>query len=106
VRRGGFVLRVYENSLSLAFALLFVASFALHAATGVVEYNEELMAHGQPAASVAEYVPAAQFWFESFQNWQTEFLSLAAMVGLTIFLRQRGSPESKPVDPGTRETGR
>jgi hypothetical protein len=64
--RRGFVLRVYENSLSLAFALLFVASFALHAATG--EYNEELMAHGQPAASVAEYVAAAQFRFESFQN--------------------------------------
>ncbi len=45
-----------------------------------------------------DYVASSQFWFESFQNWQSEFLSLAAMVALTIFLRQRGSPESKPVD--------
>mgnify|MGYP003576608782 CR=1 FL=1 len=53
---------------------------------------------GEPVATLAEYVVSSQFWFESFQNWQSEFLSLAAMVILSIFLRQRGSPESKPVD--------
>ncbi len=106
VRRGGFVLTVYENSLSLAFALLFFASFALHAATGVAAYNEEQVEHGVPPVSTAEYIVSPQFWFESFQNWQSEFLSLAAMVVFTIFLRQRGSPESKPVDAGTWETGR
>ena len=106
VRRGGIALTLYENSLSLAFATLFLASFALHAATGVVEYNEEQLAHGQPAVSVTEYMISPQFWFESFQNWQSEFLSLAAMVVFTIFLRQRGSPESKPVDAGMWETGR
>jgi hypothetical protein len=98
VRRGGVALILYENSLSIAFALLFVASLSLHAATGVVEYNAERMAHGQPPATTMGYVASSQFWFESFQNWQSEFLSLAAMVIFTIFLRQRGSPESKPVD--------
>jgi hypothetical protein len=105
VRRGGLALALYENSLSIAFALLFVVSFALHATTGVVEYNEQRMAHGEPEATVAEYVQSSTFWFESFQNWQSEFLSLAAMVGFSIFLRQRGSPESKPVDAPTWETG-
>lgn len=105
VRRGGFVLVLYENSLSLAFALLFLASFALHAATGLHDFNAERMAHGRPPATSLEYAGSARFWFESFQNWQSEFLSLAAMVALSIFLRQRGSPESKPVDAPTWETG-
>ena len=105
VRKGGFVLVLYEYSLSIAFAVLFVASFTLHAATGVKEFNEERMAHGQPAATVIEYATSSRFWFESFQNWQSEFLSLAAMVTFSIFLRQRGSPESKPVDAPTWETG-
>jgi len=98
VRRGGLVLRLYENSLSLAFAALFIASLALHATTGVVHYNEERAAHGEPPVATLRYAASSQFWFESFQNWQSEFLSLAAMVTFTIFLRQRGSPESKPVD--------
>jgi hypothetical protein len=105
VRTGGLVLTLYENSLSLAFALLFVASFTLHAVTGVHEFNEDRMAHGQPPATVAGYATSSRFWFESFQNWQSEFLSLAAMVSFTIVLRQRGSPESKPVDAPMWETG-
>jgi hypothetical protein len=98
VRKGGLVLLVYENSLSLAFAFLFLISFVLHATTGVVHYNEERAAHGETPVSTLGYAASSQFWFESFQNWQSEFLSLAAMVALTIVLRQRGSPESKPVD--------
>lgn len=105
VRKGGIVLRLYENSLSIAFALLFVVSFWLHAASGVVEYNEERMAHGIPPATVLGYVQSSTFWFESFQNWQSEFLSLAAMVIFSIYLRQRGSPESKPVDAPVWDTG-
>lgn len=105
VRRGGLVLRLYENSLSIAFAVLFIGSLVLHAATGVTEYNEQRVAHGEPPATTAEYAWSSQFWFESFQNWQSEFLSLAAMVGLSIFLRQRGSPESKPVDAPLWDTG-
>ena len=105
VRRGGFVLTLYENSLSIAFALLFVVSFALHAYSGAHEYNSAQREHGQPPISAMAYLGTARFWFESFQNWQSEFLSLAAMVTFTIFLRQRGSPESKPVDAPCWDTG-
>ena len=105
VRKGGFILRLYANSLSLAFALLFLVSFVLHARTGLVNYNEERMEHGQVPVTLGDFTTSSQFWFESFQNWQSEFLSLAAMVTFTIFLRQRGSPESKPVDAPTWETG-
>lgn len=105
VRKGGFVLRVYENSLSLAFLLLFALSFALHAVGGAADFNEERAAHGEPAVTVAEYIAGPRFWFESFQNWQSEFLAIWAMVVLSIFLRQRGSPESKPVDAPHFQTG-
>ncbi len=106
VRRGGWVLTLYENSLSLAFALLFLASFTLHALTGVREFNAEQIAHGNRPATTLQYLAGPRFWFESFQNWQSEFLSLAAMVTFTIVLRQRGSPESKPVDAAIWDTGR
>ncbi|HEV3469406.1 MAG TPA: DUF6766 family protein [Pyrinomonadaceae bacterium] len=99
VRRGGWVLKLYENSLSLAFAVLFILSLALHAVGGVEEYNQELFDHGAAGQQLTalEYMATSRFWFESFQNWQSEFLSVFAMVVLTIFLRQRASPESKPV---------
>ena len=105
VRRGGIVLKLYENSLSLAFGSLFLMSLTLHAVTGLREYNQELEAHGRVAVTIGGYLASSQFWFESFQNWQSEFLSLVGMVMLSIFLRQRGSPESKPVAAATWETG-
>jgi hypothetical protein len=105
VRRGGWVLRVYENSLSIAFLLLFLVSFVLHAMGGTRAYNEEQVTHGGDAIGLLEYARSAQFWFESFQNWQSEFLALVGMVVLSIFLRQRGSPESKPVDAPNSHTG-
>ena len=105
VRQGGFVLKIYQNSLSLAFLLLFLISFALHAIGGAGEYSEEQMEHGQPPVSTLAYLATSRFWFESFQNWQSEFLAVAAMVILSIFLRQKGSPESKPVDSPHSETG-
>lgn len=104
VRRGGWVLAMYERSLLVAFALLFFASISLHATTGRHHFNEERIAHGELPVGTWRYVSSSQFWFESFQNWQSEFLSLAAMVVFTIFLRQRGSPESKPVDAPYWET--
>jgi hypothetical protein len=60
--------------------------------------------HGQAAISVWRYVTTSQFWFESMQNWQSEFIAVAAIVGLSIFLRQRGSAESKPVAEPHRHT--
>jgi hypothetical protein len=98
VRRGGWILKLYENSLVLAFLLLFLISIVLHAIGGMRAFNEEQAAQGGATVSLLQYVQGAQFWFESLQNWQSEFLSLLAMVVLSIFLRQRGSPESKPVD--------
>jgi hypothetical protein len=106
VRKGGLILTLYENSLVLTFVALFALSFALHAVGGANDYNEEAAAHGQTEqVSAAQYVATSRFWFESFQNWQSEFLSLAAMVGFSIFLRQRGSPESKPVAASHSHTG-
>jgi hypothetical protein len=99
VRRKGWVLKVYEHSLSLAFLLFFLISIALHAVSGVAEYNQEQAAHGNAESlSVLQYAATSRFWFESLQNWQSEFLAIGSMVVLSIFLRQRGSPESKPVD--------
>ena len=105
VRRGGWILKLYENSLSLAFLLFFLISIALHAVAGRAEYNDEQAAHAETGVSLLQYVGSSRFWFESFQNWQSEFLALASMVVLSIFLRQRGSPESKPVDAPHHETG-
>ena len=104
VKRGGWALAVYEHSLAIAFFALFFASWALHALGGVSAFNEEQIQHGQPAISVWRYVTTAQFWFESMQNWQSEFIAVAAIIGLSIFLRQRGSAESKPVADPHRET--
>ena len=104
VRRGGWVLGLYENSLSLAFVALFLVSFFLHAVGGTTEFNQEAIAHGSPPVSTATYVSTARFWYESLQNWQSEFLATGAIVFLSVFLRQRGSPESKPVDSPHSET--
>ncbi|MGH7580508.1 MAG: DUF6766 family protein [Gemmatimonadales bacterium] len=105
VRRGGLILKLYEYSLSLAFFLLFLMSITLHALSGAADYNQEQAEHGQPPVSAIGYAGTARFWFESLQNWQSEFLSIALVVLLSIFLRQRGSPESKPVDSPHGETG-
>ncbi|HEY9282016.1 MAG TPA: DUF6766 family protein [Pyrinomonadaceae bacterium] len=106
VRRGGFVLRLYENSLSLVFFLLFAVCFLLHAAGGAGEYNEEQAEHGSAErVTTLSYMGTSRFWFESFQNWQSEFLAVGSMVVLSIWLRQKGSPESKPVDAPHSETG-
>jgi hypothetical protein len=106
VRRGGWVLKLYENSLSLALLLFFLVSIMLHAVSGAAVYNDEQAAHGEPQSlSFLQYATTSRFWFESFQNWQSEFLAIAAMVVFSIFLRQRGSPESKPVDSPHSQTG-
>ena len=104
VRRGGWVLKLYENSLSIALFALFFFSFALHAIGGAITYNEEQLAHHHSTISVLQYLATSQMWFESFQNWQSEFLSVGALAVLSIFLRQKGSPESKRVDAAHDET--
>lgn len=97
VRRGGLVLRLYEHSLSILFFVLFAASFLLHAVGGSQAYNDEQASHGEPGTTVLGYMSTSRFWFESFQNWQSEFMVIALMIGASVYLRERGSVESKPV---------
>ena len=88
---------LYSHSLGLALLLLFIVSFSLHAIGGSIAHNEDAVRHNEPTVSVAEYVVSSQFWFESLQNWQSEFLSVGVLMLLSIKLRERGSPQSKPV---------
>jgi hypothetical protein len=105
VRRGGVWLALYSNSLFLAFLVLFLASIAGHAAGGAREYSEERESHGQPPVSTLEFVRTSDFWYQSFQNWQSEFLAVASISVLSIFLRQKGSSQSKPVYAPNGRTG-
>jgi len=105
-RRGGWQATLYANSMSAVFLLMFFGTFLLHAKGGAALYNQEQLLHGEPPVSFWSYLGGTRFWFESLQNWQSEFLSLWAMVVFSIFLRQRGSPESKPVASSHFETGR
>lgn len=106
VRKGGWILKTYENSLSISFGLLFFISWALHLYGSWQNHNVEQLARHLPEDTVYAYLGQPEFWFETFQNWQSEFLSVASIVFLTIYLRQKGSPESKPVDAPHLETGK
>jgi hypothetical protein len=105
VRRGGVWLALYRNSLCIAFFTLFGLSMLLHAVTGAHEYSDEQEAHGEARVGAAQFVTHAEFWFQSFQNWQSEFLAVGAIVYFSVYLRQQGSPESKPVHAPHAETG-
>lgn len=104
-RQSGLILKLYENSLSLALLALFALSFILHAAGGARAYSQEQLAHGGAPVSLLGYLATARFWFESFQNWQSEFLSVAVLVLLSIWLREQGSPQSKPVAAPSADAG-
>jgi hypothetical protein len=106
VRRGGLWLRLYEYSLGLTFGLLFLLSWSGHAVAGWRAYDADERLVGRAAPAIADFLGSSRFWFESMQNWQSEFLSIAAMVWLSVYLRHRGSPESKPVHAAHHETGR
>lgn len=105
VKKGGIYLSIYKNSLSIAFATLFLISFVLHAYGSLNNYNEQQKLKGEPTESWKEYLVSDIFWYESFQNWQSEFIAVLSIVVLSIFLRQKGSPESKPVDASDDDTG-
>ena len=98
VKKGGFWLVLYKHSLSLAFGVLFVICFGLHFFGSHKDFNSEQLLKGNPAVGVLDYLGESRFWFESFQNWQSEFLAVVSIVILSIWLREKGSPESKPVD--------
>ena len=106
VRRGGWILKVYEHSLGLAFVVLFLIAWTGHLWGGFADFREEALEHGAPLPGLTDYLFSSRFWFESFQNWQSEFLAIASMVWLSVYLRQRYSPESKPVHAPHNDTGR
>ncbi len=95
----------YSYSLGIVLALLFIDSFVLHWWASLTAANEEALLHGGEVQTLGGYLLDAQLWFESFQNWQSEFMSTAVLVVLSIFLRHKGSPESKPAGAANSETG-
>jgi hypothetical protein len=106
VKQGGLMLKLYSHSLSIALFLLFILSFLAHWYGSMKDYNEEQLINGKPTESALQYLGNSRLWFESFQNWQSEFFSIFAIVILSVFLRQKGSSQSKPVDASyTGETG-
>lgn len=105
VKKGGWILKIYKYSLTIVLFLLFILSFAAHFYGSLKDENERLALKGLPLESVSDYIGEPRFWFESFQNWQSEFLSVFAIVMLSIYLRQIGSSQSKPVDAPHMKTG-
>ena len=105
VKAGGWILAVYKHSLTIVLLLLFAISFVLHFYGSMKDENVQLALKGKPLETASEYITDSRFWYESFQNWQSEFLSVFAIIVLSIYLRQKGSPQSKPVDAPHDETG-
>jgi hypothetical protein len=105
LRAGPAIRWLYAHSLGLALFALFLASFVLHWVHSAQAAAAEAIEHGEAPIGTWQYLGDPQLWFESFQNWQSEFLSTAMLVVLSIFLRQRNSPESKPVAAPHSQTG-
>jgi hypothetical protein len=102
---GGIRTWIYSNSLLLVMTTIFFAAWFAQSVTGWTKYNAEQREHEAAAVSWAGYVTRADFWEDTLQNWQSEFLAVGTMAVFTIYLRQRGSPESKPVGAPHSETG-
>ena len=98
VKKGGIYLALYKHSLTIALMLLFLISFIVHFYGSLEDENLQNALKGKPAETAGGYLTSSRFWFESFQNWQSEFLSVFAIIVLSIYLRQIGSSQSKPVD--------
>jgi len=104
-RAGGLKTAIYSNSLLIVMAVIFVGSWVAQSLTGWTEYNDEQLTHHEHTVSWLGYVTSADFWEATFQNWQSEFLAVGSFAVFTIYFRQRGSPESKPVGASHESTG-
>jgi Domain of unknown function (DUF6766) len=96
-RVGGWRTRVYSNSLVLVMATIWILSWLGQGVAGRIDYNAEQLDHHEAALGLGRYLTTSDFWNRTLQNWQSEFLAVGSMVILSVYLRQRGSPESKPV---------
>jgi hypothetical protein len=104
-RVGGLKTAIYSNSLLILMAVIFVGSWVAQSLTGWTDFNDEQLTHHEHTVSWLGYVTSAEFWEATFQNWQSEFLAVGSFAVFTIYLRQRGSPESKPVGAAHESTG-
>lgn len=104
-RAGGWRLRIFSSSLVLVMGLIFVASWLVQSVAGWADFNEARLQQLQDPISWGSYLLNADFWERTLQNWQSEFLAVGSMVVLSIYLRERGSPESKPVGQPHASTG-
>jgi len=108
-RYGDWRTTLYSNSVIIAMALIFLGAWFAQSVTGMTAYNSDQADHGEPRLSWLSYVGSADFWEATLQNWQSEFLAVGSFAVLVVYLRQRGSPESKPVgapvDGATGEEG-
>jgi hypothetical protein len=102
---GGLRRTLYENSLLLVMGAIWIGTWFAQSITGVTEYNAERLDHQQDPVSWSEYLTRPDFWEKTLQNWQSEFLAVGSMAILAVYLRQRGSPESKPVGAPHHATG-
>jgi hypothetical protein len=96
-KAGGWRLALYSNSLVIVMVTIWLWSWFAQSVSGWSEHNADLLEHEQPSLSWLGYLGSADFWETTLQNWQSEFLAVGSMAVLSIYLRQRGSPESKPV---------
>ncbi|SOC46830.1 hypothetical protein SAMN05660748_0466 [Blastococcus aggregatus] len=105
VRAGGWRTTIFSRSLGLVMGGLFLLTWSASAVTGWVAYNSDQLGQRQDAVTFAGYLGEADFWNRSFQNWQSEMLAVGSMAIFAVYLRQRGSPESKPVGAPHADTG-
>jgi hypothetical protein len=104
-RAGGLKTRLYSNSLLIVMGAIWLLSWFGQSVTGWSEFNSDQITHNQPTVDWLGYLGTANFWEATLQNWQSEFLAVGSMAVLSIYLRQRGSPESKPVGAAHGATG-
>jgi hypothetical protein len=102
---GGWRTAIYSNSLLITMVAIFLGSWFSQSVTGWNVYNDDQADHGEPKVSWLGYIGSSEFWESTFQNWQSEFLAVGSFAVLAIYLRQRGSPESKPVGAPHHKTG-
>jgi hypothetical protein len=104
-RAGGIRTWLLSNSLLLVMTTIWLLTWLAQSITGRIAFNADQFDHHEAALSWAQYVTGSDFWDRTLQNWQSEFLAVGSMAVLSIYLRQRGSPESKPVGAAHADTG-
>jgi hypothetical protein len=104
-RTGDWRTAVFSRSLGLVMGGIFLLSWAVMSITGWAAYNAEQLGQRQDPVSWTEYLVEADFWNRTMQNWQSEMLAVGSMAVLAVYLRERGSPESKPVGAAHHDTG-